>query len=191
MSCTIVLELFLPFRLFKKTANIRCTTTSAQILNAHENKTKWRLALKRKTGAAAKHLLIEPRNQPARPAPEPWNHRTKNLKSLKNMVCCRLMPGSNQIYRDFKITCMFLRSWLSIRASERCPIMISNRSKGALSIKEKNPAISVVARGEFPIDKKLFHLVVNPGPCRCPTVDLELVQTTRNVNGTRHSVRKF
>ena len=25
----------------------------------------------------------------------------------------------------------------------------------------------------------------------CPTVDLELVQTTRNVNGTRHSVRKF
>ena len=26
---------------------------------------------------------------------------------------------------------------------------------------------------------------------RCPTVDLELVQTTRNVNGTRQSVRKF
>ena len=25
----------------------------------------------------------------------------------------------------------------------------------------------------------------------CPTVDLELAQTTRNVNGTRHSVRKF
>ena len=24
---------------------------------------------------------------------EPWNHRTKNLKSLKNMVCCQLMPG--------------------------------------------------------------------------------------------------
>ena len=65
MSRTIVLELFLPFRLFKKTANIRCTTTSAQILNSHENKTKWRVALKRKTGAAAKHLLIEP-----------WNHRT-------------------------------------------------------------------------------------------------------------------
>ena len=32
MSRTI-LELFLPFRLFKKTANIRWTTTSAQILN--------------------------------------------------------------------------------------------------------------------------------------------------------------
>ena len=27
---------------------------------------------------------------------EPWNHRTKNLKWIKNMVCCRLMPGSNQ-----------------------------------------------------------------------------------------------
>ena len=44
---------------------------------------------------------------------------------------------------------------------------------------------------EFPIGKKLFNLVVNPGTSQCPTVDLELVQTTRNVNGTRHSVRKF
>ena len=26
---------------------------------------------------------------------EPSNHWTKNLKSLKNMACCRLMPGSN------------------------------------------------------------------------------------------------
>ena len=38
---------------------------------------------------------------------------------------------------------------------------------------------------EFPIGEKLFHLVLNPGTSRCPTVDLELVQTTRNVNGTR------
>ena len=44
---------------------------------------------------------------------------------------------------------------------------------------------------EFPIGKKLFHLVINPGTSRCPTVNLELVQTTRNGNGTRHSVRKF
>ena len=93
MSRTIVLELFLPFRLFKKTANLRCTTTSAQILNSHENKTKWRVALKRKTGAVAKHLLIEPWNHPTI---QPSNHPTKNLKSLKNMVCCRLMPGSNK-----------------------------------------------------------------------------------------------
>ena len=41
------------------------------------------------------------------------------------------------------------------------------------------------------IGKKLFHLVVNPGTWRYPTVDLELVQSTRNVNGTRHSVGKF
>ena len=27
---------------------------------------------------------------------------------------------------------MFLRSWLSVRASEPCPIMIFNRSKGLL-----------------------------------------------------------
>ena len=33
----------------------------------------------------------------------------------------------------------------------------------ALSIYEKNPKISVVAKVEFPIGKKLFHLVVNPG----------------------------
>ena len=33
----------------------------------------------------------------------------------------------------------------------------------ALSIYEKNPEISVIAKVEFPIGKKLFHLVVNPG----------------------------
>ena len=33
----------------------------------------------------------------------------------------------------------------------------------ALSIYEKNLEISVVAKVEFPIGKKLFHLVVNPG----------------------------
>jgi len=27
---------------------------------------------------------------------EPWNHGTKNLKWIKNMVCCRLTPGSNK-----------------------------------------------------------------------------------------------
>ena len=27
---------------------------------------------------------------------EPSNHRTKNLKWIMNMVCCRRMPGSNQ-----------------------------------------------------------------------------------------------
>ena len=37
------------------------------------------------------------------------------------------------------------------------------RRHRALSIYEKNPEISVVAKVEFPIGKKLFHLVVNPG----------------------------
>ena len=55
MFCTILLELLLPFRPFKETANIRWTTISAQIL--HDNKTKWRVARKRKTGGAAKHSL--------------------------------------------------------------------------------------------------------------------------------------
>ena len=51
------IPLFLPIRRFKKTGNIRWTTISAQILNSHENKPKWWVAPKRKTGAAAKHLL--------------------------------------------------------------------------------------------------------------------------------------
>ena len=63
--------------------------------------------------------------------------------------------------------------------------------RGRFPFRKKNPEISVGAKVAFPIGKKLFHLVVNPGTSRCPTVDLELVKTTRNVNGTRHSVQKF
>ena len=54
MFRAILLELFLPFKLFKKTANIRWTTTSAQIL--HESNRKWRLPSKAKLGAVAKQL---------------------------------------------------------------------------------------------------------------------------------------
>ena len=43
------------FRPFKEAANIRWTTISAHIL--HKNKTKWRVAPKRKTDMAAKHWL--------------------------------------------------------------------------------------------------------------------------------------
>ena len=63
----------------------------------------------------------------------------------------------------------------------------SGKTLGAFHL-GKNPEISVGAKVEFPTGKKLFHLVVNPGTSLCPTVDLELVQTTRNVNGTRDSV---
>ena len=38
-----------------------------------------------------------------------------------------------------------------------------HNSYWALSIYEKNPEILVVAKVEFPIGKKFFHLVVNPG----------------------------
>ena len=50
---------------------------SAQIL--HENKTKWRVAPKRKTGAAAKQTADCTALQ-SQMTIEPWNHRTKNLK---------------------------------------------------------------------------------------------------------------
>ena len=69
--------------------------------------------------------------------------------------------------------------WSLIRASPRCPWSASfpkmikyfvkkkntlnNERYRALSIYEENPEISVVAKVEFPIGKKLFHLVVNPG----------------------------
>ena len=72
-----------------------------------------------------------------------------------------------------------------------CNIAAKRVEKGAAFHLGKKPRNSVGAKVEFPIGKKLFHLVINPGTSRCPTVDLELVQTTRNVNGTRHSVRKF
>ena len=62
---------------------------------------------------------------------------------------------------------------------------------GRFPFRKNNRKFRWEQKVEFPIGKKLFHLVVNPGTSRCPTVDLELVQTTRNVNGTRHSVRKF
>ena len=80
MFSTIFLELFLPFRSFKETANIRWTTISAQ-----EKKQARQLSTcfnKPLTTQRWSHRLIEP-----------W---TKNLKSLKNMVCCRLMLGSKK-----------------------------------------------------------------------------------------------
>ena len=52
-------------------------------------------------------------------------------------------------------------------------------SVGAFHLGKENLEISVGAKVEFPIGKKLFHLVVHPGTSRCPTdflaVDLELV----------------
>ena len=46
---------------------------------------------------------------------------------------------------------------------EEASLLFSGTCLWALSIYEKNPEFSVVAKVEFPIGKTLFHLVVNPG----------------------------
>ena len=55
------------------------------------------------------------------------------------------------------------------------------RGLGRFTFTKKTAEILVGAKVEFPIRKKLFHLVVNPGTLWRPTMDLELVQTMRNV----------
>ena len=74
MFRTILVELFLPFRPFKRTANIRWTTISKQILNETQTRNGGLLLREKK----ARQLIA-----------------CLNLKSLKNVVCCWLMPGSN------------------------------------------------------------------------------------------------
>ena len=80
MFRTILLELFLKYRPYKKTANIRQTTISAQIL--HQSQTTWRDAPKRKTGAAAKHLLKRTADSTALQSQIDWtsNHGTIERK---------------------------------------------------------------------------------------------------------------
>ena len=68
----------------------------------------------------------------------------------------------------------FGKCWLFVLSEKR------SKHGGRFPFRKKTE-ISVGAKVEFPIGKKLFHLVVNPGTSRCPTVDLEMVQTTRNV----------
>ena len=67
MFCTnILLDLFLPFRTFNKTADIQWTMISAQILNSHENKTEWQVAthlLKQTADCTALQSQIEPLSQ--------------------------------------------------------------------------------------------------------------------------------
>ena len=62
---------------------------------------------------------------------------------------------------------------------------------GAFHLGKKTPKFRWEQKWNFRLVISCSPLVLNPGTSRCPTVDLELVQTTRNVNGTRHSVRKF
>ena len=79
MFCTILLQLFLPFGLFKKTANIRWTTISVQTL--HESQTKWQVAPKRKTGLSAKHLLKQTADCTVLQSQIDWTIEPLNKKS--------------------------------------------------------------------------------------------------------------
>ena len=90
MFRTILLELFLPFRPFKKTVNIRWTTISAHTTT----KQNGRLLLRDKEARQLSTCLNRWLHSSAVTG---WTNHwlTKNLKSLKNMICCRLMPGSN------------------------------------------------------------------------------------------------
>ena len=66
----------------------------------HENKTKWHVAPKRQRGAAAKHL-VKPLT--AQRCSHRLNHSTIEIKSLENMVCCRLIGIAtrlNCLYRQ-------------------------------------------------------------------------------------------
>ena len=67
------------FRPFKEAANIRWTTISAQIL--HKNKTKWRVAPKRKTDMAAKHSLKQTADCTVPRSQIDWNIEPLNQKS--------------------------------------------------------------------------------------------------------------
>ena len=60
-----------------------------------------------------------------------------------------------------------------MRYVERYSFLYTNL--GRFSLRKKNPEISVGAKVEFPIGKKLFHLVVNPGTvpvCFPPNISL-------------------
>ena len=79
MFRTILPELFLPFRPFKKTANIRWATISAKVL--HKRQTKWWVAPKRKTGEAAKHLYKQTADCTALQSQIDWTIEPLNEKS--------------------------------------------------------------------------------------------------------------
>jgi len=94
----------------------------------------------------------------------------------------QLIPNTDQtafLKRTFRLSGKVERSSnLAIVAVAIWPVTGQGfrNTKGAFHLGKKLE-ISVVAKVEFPIGKKLFHLVVNLGTCtwRCPIMDLELV----------------
>ena len=75
------------------------------------------------------------------------------------------MGRTDERFSIFYWTEIFWQFWLN----GKCPRIsalfrkLTDKRFRTLSIREKHPEISVGAKVEFPIGKKLFHLVVNPG----------------------------
>ena len=94
-------------------------------------------------------------------------------------------PRSN-IYTVLKTSLLFF-SWCSVRGL----FIYFAGNLGRFPFRKKTRKFRWKQKWNFRLVKSWSILTLNPGTSRCPTVDLELVQTTRKVNGTRHSVRKF
>ena len=96
------------------------------------------------------------------------------LKKTWHSNWCLRSPNdfrtSPKIPKDFQrmpnVAVQSAKSWHHLTKITHIHILARLQRQGALSIYEKNPEISVVAKVEFPIGKKLFHLVVNPGTWR-------------------------
>ena len=82
------------------------------------------------------------------------------VETLVTWVCLYLVPRPHYYARPMRFGSRGPRKFLRPRQTRR------TETFWALSIYEKKPEISVVAKVEFPIGKKLFHLVVNPGTWR-------------------------
>ena len=114
---------------------------------------------------------------------EPWNHRTKNLKWIKNMVCCRLMPCSNEnarTNRNNKRTEIDRFDWFVERIQTRVAFgWLSERSgiktscpKNFLEI-NRYLALTVILQHDWLIEQCLLHIrVFFGGKTRNPCFDL-------------------
>ena len=86
---------------------------------------------------------------------------------------------------------LFVNIYFNIFLEDSAVHILNNRDKGRFPFRKKTRKFRWEQKWNFQLVKSCSILVLNPGTSWCLTVDLELVQTTRNVNGTQHSVRKF
>ena len=95
--------------------------------------------------------------------------RARNVRKLQLVqnYAYRIVAGLRKY--DHVSEALKSLKWLNVRNKLLCNDLVmmykclKKLTPGELSIYEKNPEISVVAKVEFPIGKKLFHLVANPG----------------------------